>query len=246
MKKNFNKGFVLAETLVVTVFLLAIFAMIYSDYFPLIGEFEKREVYDDVDSKYGVFWIKRLIEDPSYNIKPGQIKDDPRESNKINKKRNYAEKGYFRFECSDINDPQKRETCASLVNALEIAGCDATTGDNCDIYVTKYQIGTTETAFKDTVATNQKHQSEECFAGDCKQLFITSCIGNDKTDLKRVQCTDKADKNVFTSGFQDYIFTLPDYKNSSLNGAQYRVFAVFKHKRDNNDYFSYATIEVNK
>ena len=52
MKKINNKGFVLAETLVVTVFLMILFTMIYSNFYPLIGEYEKRENYDDVDGKY--------------------------------------------------------------------------------------------------------------------------------------------------------------------------------------------------
>ena len=68
MKKINSSGFVLAETLVVTVFLMAIFALIYSSFLPLIGEYEKRETYDTVDGKYSVYWIKRMIEDASYNI----------------------------------------------------------------------------------------------------------------------------------------------------------------------------------
>ena len=66
--KNNSSGFVLAETLVVTVFLLAIFAAIYSGFYPLMGEFEKRETYDDVDGKYSAYWIKKLIQDSSYDI----------------------------------------------------------------------------------------------------------------------------------------------------------------------------------
>ena len=48
MKLN-KKGFVLAETLVVAVFMATIFTIIYVNFYPLIGEYEKREVYDDVD-----------------------------------------------------------------------------------------------------------------------------------------------------------------------------------------------------
>lgn len=72
MLKFNNKGFVLAETLVVTVFLMVIFGMLYSNFYPLIGEYEKRETYDDVDSKYAVYWLKRMIEDNDY--KPSDIK----------------------------------------------------------------------------------------------------------------------------------------------------------------------------
>ena len=61
MKKIGNNGFVLAETLIVTVFLMVLFTMVYSNFYPLIGEYEKREDYDDIDSKYAVFWIKKLV-----------------------------------------------------------------------------------------------------------------------------------------------------------------------------------------
>ena len=65
MKKNSNKGFVLAETLVTTVFLMVIFTMIYTNFYPLIGEYEKRENYDTADGKYAAFWIKRSEEHTS-------------------------------------------------------------------------------------------------------------------------------------------------------------------------------------
>ena len=52
MKKINSKGFALAETLIVTVFLMVIFTMIYANFVPLVGEYEKREYYDDVNGKY--------------------------------------------------------------------------------------------------------------------------------------------------------------------------------------------------
>lgn len=251
MKKNFNRGFVLAETLIVTVFLLAIFSMIYSNYYPLIGEFEKREVYDDVESKYGIFWIKRIVEDPAYNI---IIPDptNPRFQAKTDKIRNFHTYGYFRFECSDIIEKQKRGTCISLVNALEISNCDRTTGDGCDIFITRYKIGPSE-GFKKTVETNLAYKDEECFdPNNCKTLYINKCIENIsqknkelEEDQKRIICEDKAKKNVFNGGFQDYVFTLPDYQRPG-SGVNYRVFAIFNHPREGLSYTTYATTEINK
>ena len=52
MKKLNKKGFVLAETLIVTVFVMTIFTLLYVNFFPLLGEYAKREFYDDIDSKY--------------------------------------------------------------------------------------------------------------------------------------------------------------------------------------------------
>ena len=51
IKKINNKGFVLAETLIVTVIILTLFTMIYINFYPLIGEYEKREVYDMTQKK---------------------------------------------------------------------------------------------------------------------------------------------------------------------------------------------------
>ena len=68
MKKINEKGFILAETLIVSVFLMIIFAMIYSNFYPLIGEYEKRENYDDVDGKYTAYWIKKMVESSEYKF----------------------------------------------------------------------------------------------------------------------------------------------------------------------------------
>lgn len=60
MKIN-KKGFVLIETLIVSVFVLAIFSVIYINFFPLIGEYERIENYDDLDSKYTAHWMRMFI-----------------------------------------------------------------------------------------------------------------------------------------------------------------------------------------
>ena len=121
MKKNNQSGFVLAETLIVTVFLMLIFTMIYNNFYPLIGEYEKREVYNDVDGIYSTYWIKKLIEDSSYSIE-GQTQ----------KIQNLENRGYVRFECSDIKgNEDKKNLCVTLVKSLEVAGCSKQ-GDLCE------------------------------------------------------------------------------------------------------------------
>ena len=195
MKKNSQSGFVLAETLIVTVFLMLIFTMIYSNFYPLIGEYEKREVYDDIDGKYAVYWIKRFIEDSTYQLnatKDAQMRNQ----------------GFTTFDCSDIGDTDKRNACKNLVNALELDGCDAN-GNGGTAYITKYKLKENDTTgFKIIVQNNPS--------------------------------------KIFKSGFQDYIFNLPNYEAPSLNNAKYRVIAVFKHTKSGNNYYSYATIEVSK
>ena len=106
MKKINNNGFVLAETLIVTVFLMVLFTMVYSNFYPLIGEYEKREGYDDIDGKYAAYWIKKLVESAAFQ--PSNTK-----------KEFMQQYGYMRFECSDIQSvDNQRDICINLVNSF--------------------------------------------------------------------------------------------------------------------------------
>ncbi len=59
---NINKkGFVLIETLVVTVFVVTLFLLVYRVTMPSIGEYEQLDKYDDVDSIYYANVIKRML-----------------------------------------------------------------------------------------------------------------------------------------------------------------------------------------
>lgn len=56
-----NKGFLLVETLVVTVFVMTMFIFLYRNSIPMVGEYERREVYDDIDSIYAANEVKKLV-----------------------------------------------------------------------------------------------------------------------------------------------------------------------------------------
>ena len=236
MKKVDNKGFVLAETLVVTIFLMTIFTMIYMNFYPLIGEYEKREHYDDVDGKYAVYWLKKIIEDDSY-IMP------------VEKENCFRNKGYARFECSDVAATEndiKRETCINLVKDLEVANCTEK-GNLCEIYITKYRLGGPDGSvwFKKTVENNHDlFYQESCVGITCKQNYLDKCQEENESSEEIQKCQERIEKKVFRGGFKDYIETLPDYRVESLNSAKYRVIVSFHHKKDNNHYYSYSTIEV--
>jgi len=62
-----KKGFVLVETLVVAVAVMGIFSLLYANYYPLIGEYEKREVYDEVDAKYAAHWVRKILIEKTTN-----------------------------------------------------------------------------------------------------------------------------------------------------------------------------------
>lgn len=63
MKKINNKGFALVETLIVTAFVVGIFSVMYANFYPMMGEYEKRENYDDISSIYKANLFKKLIEE---------------------------------------------------------------------------------------------------------------------------------------------------------------------------------------
>ncbi len=67
MLKLNKKGFALIETLVVTVFVATIFSMMYTNFFPMMGEYERRETYDDIDTIYKTYLIKRMLEDSNFS-----------------------------------------------------------------------------------------------------------------------------------------------------------------------------------
>jgi len=243
MIKFNSKGFVLAETLVVTVFLMLIFSMIYRNFYPLIGEYNKREDFDDVDSKYATFWFKKMIEDSTYSFTV-----DP------NKQQNFVNRKFMRFECDDfVDNADVRENCIAMVKAFEINGCDAN-GNGCDIFITNYKIGPTTdltdtniNVFKDNlVKGNLLKYQENCFLSDsqCRSEYLTKC----KKDTTKTDemCSKTSEEKVFVSRVKDYIETLPDYVAESLNYADYRVIIIFHHTRYGNDYYTYSTMEVGK
>lgn len=133
-----NKGFVLAETLVVATIVASIFMIIFLNYYPLIGEYEVRETYDDLDSKYGAYWIKKMIQDGSYP------------SSRMPSGNSMVE-----FKCSYITEDAKKTACYEMLRDLEVS-CDVASTLNkielCKmnndtpaphIYITSYVINDT-------------------------------------------------------------------------------------------------------
>lgn len=186
MKKFNSRGFILAETLIVCVFLMLIFTMIYTNYYPIIGEYEKRENYDDVDGKYVAYWIKKLIESDAYQL---VFDEETYGSDMVNSSKRRIESmnryGYMRFECKDVTtDDNQRDMCKALVNALEISNCDSQ-GNACDIFITHYQIGASSGTnmvpnFKNSVRDNTLRRYQEyCIEGEddatCRNSYFVSC-----------------------------------------------------------------------
>ena len=93
-----KKGFVLLETLVVTIFTLIIFTLLYTTTVPLLGKYKDLSYYNDIDITYDLYYLKRLI------------KND----NKYNDINNSS---YKSIKCTDLEDAN---TCNSYFDALNI------------------------------------------------------------------------------------------------------------------------------
>ena len=183
MRKLNNKGFMLVETLIVAVFLVTIFSILYTNFYPLIGEYERREFYDDIDSKYSIYWIKRIVQSGSYRLT---------EADKTTIDRN----GFIKFSCNNIiGDEDQKATCQETLNR--------TGADPNNIYI----IDFVTSDFKYAVDNNKSSYDED---------------------------------------LREYINYLPEFTKGSLNGAQFRLIVVFHNTKDDNDFYSYATIEVKK
>ena len=61
MKKLNKKGFILVETLIVTVFVVTLFIVIYQATVPALGELEQQNKYDDIDSVYYSNLYKQML-----------------------------------------------------------------------------------------------------------------------------------------------------------------------------------------
>lgn len=99
MKKN-SKGFVLVETLVVSVFVATIFIMIYMNVIPILAKYEVRKRYDDMDSKYAANYIRNLII------------DDSNYQNLMNVNTSYKE-----IHCTDFSNSS---LCNEMISALNV------------------------------------------------------------------------------------------------------------------------------
>ena len=96
MNKLNSKGFALVETVIVSVFVMGIFTLLYTNFYPLIGEYEKREGYDNIDSVYKTDLIKRFLSNNQSILK---ISDDLDE---VPQKLNCDNTGSYATECKEL------------------------------------------------------------------------------------------------------------------------------------------------
>lgn len=119
MKKINKKGFMLAELLAVTAVIMIAFVVVFSNFMPTQGEYEKRINYNDVTSQYAAFYMRKIYKD----IKPSDF--------------NLGDKGFSVLystnapdTCYFLGDESKSKKCGALAKELGIQ----------ELIVTKYQL----------------------------------------------------------------------------------------------------------
>lgn len=183
MFKINKKGFALVETLIVTVFVATIFTIMYTNFFPMFGEYERRENYDDIDSIYRTYLIKKMLENP--NI--GQKSLYENYKSRLSSGEYYIKLLSVDYTTNDDQTSKLNSDCWYLTN---------TYGNYCvnvlsevkavSIYLTPYNIKNVKQAIKG---------------------------GN-------------ISESAMDSQMQDYVDSLPYYKNNS-SGCNYRIIVEY-------------------
>ena len=179
MKKN-NKGFVLVETLVVTVFVMAVFSVIYINFYPLAGEYERREFYDDIDSKYGAYWMKVFVQRSSFSLNTSLLNSQ----------------GYVTFTCNNLTNAEDQSFCNAMWDKLYVN----------QVIVTNYRIGddSKSTDFKRKAPTSSALANNPSFLAYISYLpdFVTASLNGAKyrvlVEFKRPNGTLETDDFYYT------------------------------------------------
>lgn len=142
MIKN-SKGFVLVETLVVTAFVAAVFSVIYVNFYPLAGEYERRTFYDDIDSKYGAYWVKFFVQKNSYSFPATSVTA-------------IKNNGYQEFSCDKITDSFDKTMCKNMMDRLGLERA----------IITFYQLSDDDDNADGLTFTGIKTKADNAFSDD--------------------------------------------------------------------------------
>ena len=164
MKKN-KRGFILIELLIVAVFTASLFTFLYVNIIPLMGDYDQKEKYDTIDTKYVLYDLRQEILTYDSNGTDGlwdEIKKDIQEQG-FARLYEYTNDG---IACNsdlfkqwdeegivgvDIEDPQysnlseeeKQEKIAKITDNQQTNNCNTllTTHHIRSIYITRYGLG---------------------------------------------------------------------------------------------------------
>ncbi len=125
MKRKNNRGFMLMESLIVAVFVLSIFNFIYRNGVPLMGEYERRYNYDDIDSVYAANLIRNML-----------VSD----ANLPSLTQGILEGEVTYRDITDCSLWNQVELCNALKEELDIVPSTKTASADGKIYLTRYEL----------------------------------------------------------------------------------------------------------
>lgn len=211
MKKNKlnNSGFMMVELLVVTVAIMIIFTSLYINFYPTVGEYEKRMDYNDVLSTYKLFYFRT-------DYLQSLITED-------NKKTDPLKDNDYIVLVSNGSCNNQFLTCSSLVNNLQIS--DVIITKNMEVLKSNLDSLSIDSSFKDYInyLPNYKDtektyrlvmKTEDGYA--TSSLYSFSCVdvlGNEKGYGK---CEANSGKNCIAG----YYIQEPSVDNSCLDEEQ--------------------------
>ena len=103
MKKNNEKGFLLAEAIIVGVFVLSLFTFLFVNIIPLIGRYEASEKYDTINGAYNANLVRTMILGDPKSVDILELNDN-------------AYKVYEREELCDGETLEKVNYCKKLLS----------------------------------------------------------------------------------------------------------------------------------
>lgn len=199
MKKNNNKGFMMAELLVVAVVVLVIFTVLFTNFLPTKGEYEKRLEYNDIDTLYGNYYMRVLI----LRYFSSGTKTLPTLSNGYLKvvENNTCLSSFASFSYNNI-------TCEQIVNKYGISDVVVTnykpTNYNGPLkeYINYLDIEDFTEVYRVTTKTNKGYSSSKLYSKVCGEEQVTygpwqiSCSGEYESEEKKVRTYRQNSKPV--------------------------------------------------
>lgn len=214
-----KKGFVLVETLVVTVFVMTVLTLLLVNYTPAISEFQRREYSDDVDSKYDLYWVRRMVQsnaflsDSRWNSIHNRLYSDDETA---------TAKTYYQIKKTDFVSSYQN----IFEKLMENIGV-AKSGTNYMLYLTKYSLASPK---------YEKINNHDVKKGNFFKDYLLS-----NSNYGRGMDADFVE---YIAHMPDYSNMSMNYAEYRLIAKFKRKIDPNLADETNNIYYTYATIEV--
>lgn len=175
MKYQNKKGFVLLETLIVTIFTLIIFTVLYTSVVPLLGRYDTLSYYNDLDTTYDLYYIRNMLfNDSNYST--------------------IDNNDYKKLSCSDLDN---KTYCYNLFAAMGI-------NDNSELIFVNMNTGLNNLKNDSLVSDDIKDYVTRINETGCILILqnnsYISYLNIDEYDISGPICTITLSNNNSTSG----------------------------------------------